>query len=102
MTYLSGKPIGPLAGQSMGPLSVHGAWSGYPDFSDIDDVNPAKLRMHLASFGVDPFASSNGSNNRSAGGKATTLTFGRRGCSALMNFFVKAAWSPVWGPSAAE
>ncbi len=56
----------------MGPLSGYGTWSGYPDFGGINGVNPAKLWMRLASFGVTSPGSSEGDGNGLAGVKATT------------------------------
>ena len=57
-------------GQSSGPLSGYGTWSGYRDFSDIDDVNLAKLWMPSGSFSVNAPGWSDGTDNRSAPGKS--------------------------------
>ena len=69
MTYLSGKPTGILSGQPAGPLSGYSTWAWHPHFGDIDDVDLAKLWMHLASFGVTGPGWSDGDDNGSAPGK---------------------------------
>jgi len=72
MTYLSGKPTGILSGQPAGPLSGYSTWAWHPHFGDIDDVDLAKLWMHLASFGVTGPGWSDGDDNGSAPGKNTS------------------------------